>query len=610
MLPLFYSEKSSEVSEGTWYRGGTNVCYYQNNLKRKQGSYHYTLSFCVVPDHNDDVIHFAHCYPYTYTDLRLFLRSLDRDPAKRNRFRRRVLCKTIGGNNCDMLTITSFSGDPEALKQRRGIVISARVHPGETNSSFMMHGIIDFLTGSSMDARILRDNFVFKIIPMLNPDGVVVGNYRCNLAGQDLNRHWMDPSKKLNTTIFNAKQMVKRFSEDRDVLLYLDLHGHSRKKNIFIYGCENRLMPELRLVERVFPRLLASNAPAFSFGDCSFRVQKSKQNSARVVVWKEFNILNSFTMEASFCGASIGPQAGHHFTQDDLKDMGRAFVNAIKRELELLFPLKNGNSDEVNPVDNGYESDSSEEERIVDKKKKKKGKKSKKKSSKKDYVDELKPTKAPPIQFITTLPDPKPQLLTSLDSNETEGEIRDSQSISEKTSDQYLSDGFTSDRSNRSSFSNLSEPSDFSNLFEKRSPALPTPPPTDFSKRILSFDSLSSMDEGKEPFSKSLLSSTIKRRAQSATKSFVPISSTFVPIERKDTSSQPDLTDHPPPSLTRKRSLTCLSEVEKPFSVVTPKLFESSSARLPPIPSTSSVSTVRQGNERRGSASKKKGRKR
>ena len=34
------------------------------------------------------------------------------------------------------------------------------------------------------DAKILRDNFVFKIVPMLNPDGVINGNYRCSLAGE------------------------------------------------------------------------------------------------------------------------------------------------------------------------------------------------------------------------------------------------------------------------------------------------------------------------------------------------------------------------------------------------------------------------------------------
>jgi len=73
-------------------------------------------------------------------------------------------------------------------------VLTARVHPGETQSSFMMQGCIDFLISEHPEAEILRDKFIFKIIPMLNPDGVIHGNYRCDLAGVDLNRRWRTPS--------------------------------------------------------------------------------------------------------------------------------------------------------------------------------------------------------------------------------------------------------------------------------------------------------------------------------------------------------------------------------------------------------------------------------
>ena len=30
---------------------------------------------------------------------------------------------------------------------------------------------------------------------MLNPDGVIHGNYRTNISGQDLNKKWRHPSK-------------------------------------------------------------------------------------------------------------------------------------------------------------------------------------------------------------------------------------------------------------------------------------------------------------------------------------------------------------------------------------------------------------------------------
>ena len=156
---------------------------------------------------DNDCVFIAHTFPYTYTDLQRYLTKLEQDPVISSRFRRRVLCQTLAGNNCELLTITSFASDSVALKVRKGVVVSARVHPGECNASWMMQGFIDYLTGPSLDAKILRDNFVFKIVPMLNPDGVVVGNYRCSLAGVDLNRSWKFPSRKLHPTIWHTKEV-------------------------------------------------------------------------------------------------------------------------------------------------------------------------------------------------------------------------------------------------------------------------------------------------------------------------------------------------------------------------------------------------------------------
>lgn len=89
----------------------------------------------------------------------------------------------------------------------------------------------------SDEARGLRQNFVFRIVPMLNVDGVVLGNYRCSLLGVDLNRKWLSPNKFLHPTVFYAKQLVKQMHNERRVLLYCDMHGHSRKQNAFFYGC-------------------------------------------------------------------------------------------------------------------------------------------------------------------------------------------------------------------------------------------------------------------------------------------------------------------------------------------------------------------------------------
>ena len=98
------------------------------------------------------------------------------------------------------------------MSKRRGVVFTGRVHAGESNSSYVMRGITDFLVKSQSDeAKELRNNFVFKIVPMINVDGVAFGNYRCSLSGVDLNRVWQKPSKRLFPEVVAIKKMVEAF---------------------------------------------------------------------------------------------------------------------------------------------------------------------------------------------------------------------------------------------------------------------------------------------------------------------------------------------------------------------------------------------------------------
>jgi hypothetical protein len=46
----------------------------------------------------------------------------------------------------------------------------------ESNASYVMKGTIEFLLSGSEAALFLLRKFVFKIVPMLNPDGVIQGN--------------------------------------------------------------------------------------------------------------------------------------------------------------------------------------------------------------------------------------------------------------------------------------------------------------------------------------------------------------------------------------------------------------------------------------------------
>jgi len=199
------------------------------------GQTFYSLSFEVTFKYDMDTVYFAHCYPYTYTDLCDFIKKTCTFMNK-DKVRKTVLCKSLAGNDVDMLIVTNFESNPVDIAVRKAIILTCRVHPGESNASWIMNGVIEFLVSDDEQAEFLRNTFVFKIIPMLNPDGVIVGNYRCSLMGHDLNRQWIGSSSKFHPINYHTKLMMKKTLESRDIFFYCDFHGHSVGRNIFMYG--------------------------------------------------------------------------------------------------------------------------------------------------------------------------------------------------------------------------------------------------------------------------------------------------------------------------------------------------------------------------------------
>jgi len=325
MLPVFYSERAAREKHQGWRRAGYDVVYYKTSeANPRSGKPNYAISFKLRFEHPDDVCYLAYCVPYTHSDYVADLATTMADPSRRKFLQKEVMCKTLGGKTVDLLTITAPEGHrgeekAVAMDDRQICFMSARVHPGESNASWMMRGVLRYLTGSDPEANYLRKRFIFKIAPMLNPDGVGLGNYRSSMAGLDLNRQWRYPDRGLTPDIFYFKRALRRYRGR--AVFFCDLHGHSRKKDAFMYGCRN----EGHTRERIFPYLLSQVNPHFSLQKSSFRVQRSKAGTGRVVVWKTFGIVNCYTLEASLAGSSDG----YHFSTKDLEGLGASLCQTL-----------------------------------------------------------------------------------------------------------------------------------------------------------------------------------------------------------------------------------------------------------------------------------------
>ena len=75
---------------------------------------------------------------------------------------------------------------------------------------FQSQGLIDFLVSKHKIAAQLREKVIFKIIPMMNPDGVFLGNYKGSLFGADLNRVWDKSSLYLQVIVILSSDWLRQ----------------------------------------------------------------------------------------------------------------------------------------------------------------------------------------------------------------------------------------------------------------------------------------------------------------------------------------------------------------------------------------------------------------
>ncbi|KAF2901866.1 hypothetical protein ILUMI_04322 [Ignelater luminosus] len=353
MQPLMFSVTEYTLNKIGWRRVGEEVIYYGNHYMNKSGDKQYkTLSFSISFQYSNDYVYFAYHYPYTYTRLMLKLFPLLHHKSNEIYTRLDKLCKTVNTRNeIALLTITGAWNRRDSLgipfARRPLIFITARVHPGESNSSWIMEGMIKFLLDErNEDAIKAREHFIFKIIPMLNPEGVIYGNGRAGLTGTDLNRCWAKPHKITYPEIYNPKRLIACAKKELrlPIAAYIDIHGHSRKKFFFFYGCNPKMSwnkndkssGDLQDILKLLPETVQGINPNIRLPQCRYKIEKCRESTGRVVMWREFDIKHSYTLECSY---SFGNNKQSVNTKI-LNDIGSSVIASLGKIADKAYVSK------------------------------------------------------------------------------------------------------------------------------------------------------------------------------------------------------------------------------------------------------------------------------
>ncbi|EAR93059.2 zinc carboxypeptidase family protein (macronuclear) [Tetrahymena thermophila SB210] len=328
--PVFRVGEEGEFSR---FKGPINLVYDEKDNVLKLT---FQFDFSTTQDQN---VYFSFSYPYSYQRNIEFIDQLanqySNDPDIY--FNREILTYTPQLRLINLLTISSHDDKlpqkesyisdalfPERDFEQRAVrfkpnkpivLISARVHPGETPASFALEGFLKFLLNKNdLRAVLLRKYFTFWVVPMLNPDGVYCGHYRMDIYNQNLNRFYQVANNSKQPSIYAMKKIICQLSLEGRLFFYMDFHSHAGKKGTFLYG--NAIEEFSQQVEnQVFAKIMAINDPHFEYNYCNFSKAQmkskdrqddlTKEGCGRVFVYQTSRIVHSYTLECGF----------HHATQ-------------------------------------------------------------------------------------------------------------------------------------------------------------------------------------------------------------------------------------------------------------------------------------------------------
>lgn len=286
------------TSRPKWQRISSKFVYFYRSPDHNG---HYVLTFGVAFDREEDAYQIALTYPYSYSRLVAFLDEVDN--RKFAFVSRTLLTRSVQNRRVYLMTIGQ---QPEiSIDQRCKVVfITGRIHAAETASSYVIQGLIDFLVSGHPSAQILRENVCFKIVPMMNPDGVFLGNYRSCLLGFDLNRVWNDQCPWAHPSVHAVTNALEDLDKhtDVDVDFFVDVHAHSSLLGCFICG---NMYDDVYRMERhaLFPKILAQNAEDFSTENTVYNRDPLKAGTARRFLCHQLDDkVNCYSFEVSIHG--------------------------------------------------------------------------------------------------------------------------------------------------------------------------------------------------------------------------------------------------------------------------------------------------------------------
>lgn len=238
------------------YRGGPHLIYtagtqpvYSYDQKHWQrisdvqyDAKQHSLTFRNV--FTEDTVWIAYAHPYSYTQGLELIHSVEGNPF----LTIEILGKTPEQRNIHLLTVTDTT-TPDTGKKI--VFITTLQHAGEYCGGYVVEGLLRFLLSDDEKAAMARKTTVYKIIPMMNPDGIFHGITRFNGNLEDLNQEWDDDfTDTLHLPVEPEVACLKKWIREwkntgKSIDLALDIHSQGQEGSMNLLHTPEGMLDDL-----------------------------------------------------------------------------------------------------------------------------------------------------------------------------------------------------------------------------------------------------------------------------------------------------------------------------------------------------------------------------
>ncbi|MEP0862338.1 MAG: hypothetical protein HRF52_12960, partial [Ignavibacterium sp.] len=225
---------------------------YSQDLQLVDGNF-IKMDKCGFPPESESQVNSTDNWGYSYDSLLTDLEIWRQSPY--------VKIDSIGlsvqGRPLWQLTITS---DPNNIAGKRTVYIHARTHPQETEGFWVTEQIINILLSENELGQIIRENSVFYIVPMYNPDGIELGYPRRNANNVDLESNWFTFPNEPEVAALKAR-FTELMASPNPIEVELNMHSSSLCKRYFVYHDSAGTSPQFALMQQNFIEGIRSYYP-------------------------------------------------------------------------------------------------------------------------------------------------------------------------------------------------------------------------------------------------------------------------------------------------------------------------------------------------------------